>query len=74
MEYFNRIDLPLSITRLESICDRIMENLGTEENIDCNDTDGDESDDDDYGDNIFPDTYGSNLSTICEYEDFEELD
>ena len=51
-----------------------MENLGTEENIDCNDTDGDESDDDDYGDNIFPDTYGSNLSTICEYEDFEELD
>ena len=36
-----------------------------------------DSDDDDYNDSIFPiydDRESSNLSAICEYEGFEELD
>lgn len=73
-EYFERINSPIKMNKLEIICDKVMKeskmNDGIEEN-ESDESDGDESDDD-YS--IFPDTCASNLSTICEYEDFEELD
>ena len=56
----------------------VMPHGDSDSDTDTNsDTDTDESDDEHYGDSIFGNICGDNkknLSTICEYEDFEELD
>jgi len=57
--------------------DETVSSVITGQKEDADDDPRTDSDDDDYGDNIFPvyaDHRSSNLSAICEYGDFEELD